>query len=197
MISREQGPCPQPTSEDVGSAFCVDDGITGAGPDTGVRTQGFGNTPLPVASRASAPQALPDLMILYKGLGTFLHLSGGPLSVARAGLWAGFQAGPLPTPTSPGSEVGPGEAEEESGLGDQSVQCGFFCACASSLLTLGSEVGRVSRDTDPRLELALGWGAPGSGKPWTLLRNSSGGGNGSQRFLRMQEASCGRTWAPG
>lgn len=95
-------------------------------------------------------------------------------------------------------KVGPGEAEDESSLRDQSVQRCFSCARASSVLTLGSEVGRAGQDTDPRLELGLGWGAPGSGKPWTLLRNNSGvemAARGSSR-RRRQEVSCGRTWAP-
>lgn len=56
------------------------------------------------------------------------------------------------------------------------------------MLALGSEVGRASQDTAPRLELGLGRGAPGSGKYWTQLRNNSGGRNGSQRFLQAQEA---------
>lgn len=50
MISHEWEPDLQPTSEDVGSAFCVDDGVIGVGPDTGVRTRGFGNIRLRVAS---------------------------------------------------------------------------------------------------------------------------------------------------
>lgn len=61
------------------------------------------------------------------------------------------------------------------------------------MLTPGSEVGRAGQDTDLRLELGPGWGAPGSGKHWTLLRNDSGGGNGSQRFLQTQEAG-GLPW---
>lgn len=87
--------------------------------------------------------------------------------------------------------MGLGEAEDESSLWNQSVQRCFSCARASSVFALGSEVGRASRDTAPRLELGLGWGAPGSGKCWTVLRNNSGGGNnsgGSQRFLQTQEA---------
>lgn len=65
---------------------------------------------------------------------------------------------------------------------------GFSWARASSWLALGSEVGRACQDTDPRMELGLGWGAPGSGKPGTLLRNNSSGGNGSQGCLQTQEA---------
>lgn len=98
---------------------------------------------------------------------------------------------PRPSPYTllpPGSKVGLGEAEDQSGLWDQSVQRCFFCAHASSMLALGSEAGRASQDTAPRLELGLGRGAPGSGKYWTRLRNNSGGGNGSQRFLQTQEA---------
>lgn len=132
-----------------------------------------------------------------------------PLPLGLPGLWQrprqregpasglGFSLGPRPTP--PGSKVGLGEAEDESGLWDQSVQRCFSCARASSVLVLGSEVGRASQDTDPRLKLGLGRGAPGSGKHRTLLRNNSGGGNGSQRFLWTQEARGlhGGTWAPG
>lgn len=75
-----------------------------------------------------------------------------PVSVGRAGPWAGLQGGA-------------GEAEGKSGLWDQSVQRCFSCACASSVLTLGSEVGRASRDTNQKLELELGRGASGSRKP--------------------------------
>lgn len=51
----------------------------------------------------------------------------------------------------------------------------------------------MSQDTTPRLKLGPGRGAPGSGKCWPLLRNNSGGGNGSQRFLWTQEAG-GPPW---
>lgn len=72
-----------------------------------------------------------------------------PVSVGRAGPSAGLQGGA-------------GEAEGESGLWDQSVQRCFSCACASSVLTLGSEVGRASQDMGQKLELELGRGASGS-----------------------------------
>ena len=67
------------------------------------------------------------------------------------------------------------------------------------MLALGSEVGRASWDTDPRLELGPGWGVPGPGKPWTRLRNDSGAANAWQRLLQTQEVRgpCRGTWVPG
>ena len=82
------------------------------------------------------------------------------------------------------SRVGLGEAKDQTSLCDQSVQSCFSCARASSVLALGSEVGRASWDTDPRLELGPGWGVPGPGKPWTRLRNDSGAANAWQRLLQ-------------
>lgn len=166
MISHKWGPYPQPAVERVGSALCVDDGVAGAGPDTGVRTRGLGNVRLPIASLSLSSPGFPGiggpLARVWASLLVSLAPSRSsdpqpgwspgavvacpcpsacpvcarPPSVARAGLWAGFRAGPQPTPTPPGSKVGPGEAEEDSGHWDQSVQRCFSCACASSVLTL-------------------------------------------------------------
>lgn len=123
-----------------------------------------------------------------------------PVPISRKGLPPGWVSARAPTPpTPPCSKVRPGEAEDESGLRDQSVQFCFSWALASSVLILGPEVGRTSQDTDSRLELRLGRGALGSGNRWTLLRNNSGGRNGSQRFLQTQEARGlrGGAQAPG
>ena len=114
-------------------------------------------------------------------------------TAGRAGLRARFHGRCPPHPTPPhltprSSKVGLGEAEDESGLWDQRVRSCFSCARASCVLALGSEVGRASQDAAPTLELGPARGVPGSGNPWILLRNNSGGGDGSQRFLQTQEA---------
>lgn len=105
-------------------------------------------------------------------------------------LW--FSWAPAPSTPPLGSKVGLGEAEDQPGLWDQSVQGCFSCTHASSVLTLVLRWGGRA-GTRSEAGIRLGRGAPGSGKCWTPLRNSSGGGNGSQRFLLTPEAS-GLPW---